>query len=925
MPELTQRNESVEFLSNDVSYNQLQKFWNEMSQEARQRLMRVDKQTMFEKARNVMFCSRCHGFLLEEFSQIVMYGKSSQQRGDFGYFSRNRLGLIANFQNGDGLSNADSCQGDDQDPLVHPWGCLALTRDEALTLLDCYLLSSSVKGIQNVFDNARARERERKLSNPNACGVGGRRWKGPGSRETCAVHNARLPLEKMVDFWSALGKESRVSLLKMKKEDFMERLVYRFDRKKFCKDCRKNVVREFKELKELMRIKKEPGFQCEVSNDTVQADWSHTFIDNNRIYHHFEWAIGSEKGKSDISPFDNVGLSGIVQVNGLDLRGLDACYVTLRAWKTDGDCTEFSVKAHTLKVQQCIHRRLLVCDGFVTITEGESIRDFFKHAEEVVKEDDDLVDNDGNRLDGECSRTQKHAKSPELAREFLLDAATVIFKEQVEKAFRERTARQNAHSVFISFALKLVEECVHVACKETHILEKQMKILEEEAKEKNEEEERKERRKIKEKEKKLRRKERTRKNEKDRDDCSLTNQHLAREDEIEESTVDDEKPITNATGEVMSSWPVPQQIQDKQQRNGRVSKNIDDLSDVSPAENLATSKDKDDFSGFDYSRYSGRKLKNRCQQDTTLKCSVDKSEQSYYHNQIGSSARTISGLDKHPRSSAATSIIKSSGPKLYEKVHCSNRMCDRGDLQAPRCYQHSDYRGKVEPCCIKMQAGQKYICKPQSASLDMSRPSNLANKLTLGDYITSSCGSKKSEDREASQIFQAGVHKCEDSVVDKKQIETGGEPIRSCPLEKSRIHVPAIVPKENVNDNTDVTHMNVQAQRIHVAAFPSHSLQRDVQAKQDPTQTQANASVEKNLNIDISQANDKDFSLFHFGSPFALADAYKSDSLPEYAVGGLSLNKTNQDSKGNLTCNTKDFIEEYNLFASCKGISFPIF
>ena len=41
------------------------------------------------------------------------------------------------------------------------------------------------------------------------------------------------------------------------------------------------------------------------------------------------------------------------------------------------------------------------------------------------------MDKDGNELDGECFRPQKHAKSPELAREFLLDAATVIFKEQV--------------------------------------------------------------------------------------------------------------------------------------------------------------------------------------------------------------------------------------------------------------------------------------------------------------------------------------------------------------------------------------------------------------------------------------------------------------------------------------------------------------
>ena len=45
-------------------------------------------------------------------------------------------------------------------------------------------------------------------------------------------------------------------------------------------------------------------------------------------------------------------------------------------------------------------------------------------------QDDDSMDKDGNELDGECSRPQRHAKSPELAREFLLDAATVIFKEQ---------------------------------------------------------------------------------------------------------------------------------------------------------------------------------------------------------------------------------------------------------------------------------------------------------------------------------------------------------------------------------------------------------------------------------------------------------------------------------------------------------------
>lgn len=49
----------------------------------------------------------------------------------------------------------------------------------------------------------------------------------------------------------------------------------------------------------------------------------------------------------------------------------------------------------------------------------------------MKNQDDDAIDKDGNEYDGEGSRPQKHAKSPELAREFLLDAATVIFKEQV--------------------------------------------------------------------------------------------------------------------------------------------------------------------------------------------------------------------------------------------------------------------------------------------------------------------------------------------------------------------------------------------------------------------------------------------------------------------------------------------------------------
>lgn len=55
--------------------------------------------------------------------------------------------------------------------------------------------------------------------------------------------------------------------------------------------------------------------------------------------------------------------------------------------------------------------------------------------------------------------------------------ANHVLSFQVEKAFREGTARQNAHSIFVCLALKLLEERVHVACKEIITLEKQVLVI----------------------------------------------------------------------------------------------------------------------------------------------------------------------------------------------------------------------------------------------------------------------------------------------------------------------------------------------------------------------------------------------------------------------------------------------------------------
>ncbi|KAF8718532.1 hypothetical protein HU200_025307 [Digitaria exilis] len=507
----------------EITFDRLQKFWNELPPQARQELLKLDKQTLIEQARKNFYCSRCNGLLLESFTQIVIYGKALQQEASG--TGRLRTTTETRITRGD--------QDGAQDPSVHPWGGLSTTKDGVLTLLDCFIKTKSLRVLQNVFDNARAREREREMLYPDACGAGGRGWispgmanyRGHGTREMCALHTAHLSCDTLVDFWSALGEETKSSLLRMKEEDFIEKLMYRFDSKRFCRECRRNVIREFKELKELKRMRREPrctswfcvadmAFQCEVFEDAVIVDWRHCLSEPDGSYHHFEWAIGTDEGESDIFGFEDVGLNAQVHRNGINLDQFEDYFITLRAWRLDGHYTELCVKAHALKGQSCVHHRLIVGDGFVTMTKGESIRNFFEHAEEAEEEDeDDAMDRDGNDFDGEGSHPQKHAKSPELAREFLLDAAAVIFKEQVEKAFREGTAQQNAHSVFVSLALRLLEERVHIACKEIITLEKQNKLLEEEEKEKREEQERRMKRRTRDREKKLRRKERVKEKE----------------------------------------------------------------------------------------------------------------------------------------------------------------------------------------------------------------------------------------------------------------------------------------------------------------------------------------------------------------------------------------------------------------------------
>ncbi|KAL0359393.1 UNVERIFIED_CONTAM: hypothetical protein Sangu_0788700 [Sesamum angustifolium] len=295
---------------------------------------------------------------------------------------------------------------------------------------------------------------------------------------------------------------------------------------------------------------------------------------------------------------------------------------------------------------------------------------------------------------------------------------------QVEKAFREGTARQNAHSIFVCLALKLLEERVHVACKEIITLEKQMKLLEEEEKEKREEEERRERRRTKEREKKLRRKERLREKENREKKCAESNSDpVVTEVSKEESTPCIDECVDNV--------------------GCRDSFSETDILDGE----FGNTRDWNTSFPYDHFKYSRRKLKFRkdLQRDLNLKWSdrrkgatlsenggiINKYE-SRYHADGFESTRGLNGFSKQLRTNAAKSNIRNCS-KLSEKFSCThNRVGDRYDPHACSCNHHHDYRSRPEFHITRVVRDPRYVNKLESPS-DLSKPYYRGNKFTQVD------------------------------------------------------------------------------------------------------------------------------------------------------------------------------------------------
>ena len=71
----------------------------------------------------------------------------------------------------------------------------------------------------------------------------------------------------------------------------------------------------------------------------------------------------------------------------------------------------------------------------------------------------------------------RHAETPELAREALIDSVVLIFKSQVEVAFREQTAGHNALLLFVHLALQMMEEQLLNAFKELRAKQAEVILL----------------------------------------------------------------------------------------------------------------------------------------------------------------------------------------------------------------------------------------------------------------------------------------------------------------------------------------------------------------------------------------------------------------------------------------------------------------
>ncbi|KAL3153985.1 hypothetical protein ABBQ32_013540 [Trebouxia sp. C0010 RCD-2024] len=148
----------------------------------------------------------------------------------------------------------------------------------------------------------------------------------------------------------------------------------------------------------------------------------------------------------------------------------------MRAYKDLKPCAR-DVKAgeQPSSLEICPGHSLSVVEGLVCV-DGKATTEFFEQAEEV--EDCNQAVEQDVEDDYHSPERIRHAETPELAREALVDSVVLIFKSQVEVAFREQTAGHNALLLFVHLALQMMEEQLLNAFKELRAKQAEAELLE---------------------------------------------------------------------------------------------------------------------------------------------------------------------------------------------------------------------------------------------------------------------------------------------------------------------------------------------------------------------------------------------------------------------------------------------------------------
>ncbi|KAK4793536.1 hypothetical protein SAY86_023971 [Trapa natans] len=294
---------------------------------------------------------------------------------------------------------------------------------------------------------------------------------------------------------------------------------------------------------------------------------------------------------------------------------------------------------------------------------------------------------------------------------------------QVERAFREGTARQNAHSIFVCLALKLLEERLGLACKDIITFKKQMKLLEEEEKERREEEEQKERKKMKEREKKLRRKERLKGKYKD------TEEKTSNLEETPSSNISKEELLLNAD----------EVVNEAVGSKDAVSTNGETVCDRQVCSNIEVEgpflEVEDQYVNHGTSpeqiKASHGKLQPRKPVDQSLKWydrhqfsfvaedgpKVGRSIPRYHSDNSQNNSRVIYVANRQLNVNHQKTNLWSSASRNSEKFHCGNgRMNERLEGHSCGCNHVCDYQtnNDLPVSAIRTSRGSKYMVKSES-------------------------------------------------------------------------------------------------------------------------------------------------------------------------------------------------------------------